>query len=178
MKLFALFFALVGSVSSAANCTSNLTDIFSSQNDNGTVISTEKPQVWTLCPNTEYKTGFLTSNDIVGGMTPLFLRSNMTIQCGEDGKNSNNCTVTTGTVGFLVVPGFFFQDEYVIENGVLSGITFVNLREEHFVIYEMGGNIDVIDCRFYVSTFFGIMADVLIRLLTFSVFRVGKCIKL
>ena len=131
MKLFALFFALVGSVSSAANCTSNLTDItFFQKYDNGTVKSTEIPQVWTLCPNTEYKTGYLVGNDIVGGMLPLFLRSNMTIQCGDDGKNSNNCTVSTGSIGFSMFLGFFDQNEYVIENGVLSGVTFVDLRDQ------------------------------------------------
>ena len=179
MKRFALCFALLGSVSAAPNCTSNLTDIFNSQGyDNGTIKSTEIPQVWTLCPNTEYKTGFYVNQDIKGGMLPLFLRSNMTIQCGEDGKNSNNCTVSTGSVGFIMFQGLFDPDEFVIENGVLRGITFADLREQYFVIGDMGGNVDVIDCRFYVSIFFETIAHTLTILLTLCVLRERKCIKI
>ena len=161
MKQFALCLALLGSVFAAPNCTSNLTEIFNAQGyDNGTFISTEIPQVWTLCPNTEYKTGFLSDQDIIVGMLPLFLRSNMTIQCGEDGKNSNNCTVSTGHLGFYTSQGMFAPDEYVIENGVLRGITFADLRLQYFLIGDMGGNVHLIDCHFYVSVFFATMANV------------------
>ena len=102
----------------------------------------------------------------------------MTIQCGEDGKNSNNCTVSTGSIGFVMFRGLFKSDEYVIENGVLRGITFVDLREQYFLIGDMGGNVDVIDCRFYVSIFFETIADTYMTLLTIFDVRGRKCIKL
>ena len=163
MKLFTLFLALAGSASFAsgqitanttANCTSNLDDILYFQFDeNDTAIATDIPQVWTLCPETEYKLGFATvDGSIVGGFLPLFLRSNMTIKCGEDGKSSNNCNLTTGSIALLTFVGFFAEEEFYLENAVLSGITFSeSIREQYFVIGGMGGQAEIIDCRFYVS---------------------------
>lgn len=157
MKLIALFLAFAGSGSFAsgqtpANCTSNLDDIYDAQFDNGTVIPPDFPQVWTLCPETEYKLGFLSGEDIVGGFLPLPLRPNMTIKCGEDGKSSNNCNLTTGSIGLFVAAGLFDDNEFYFENSVLSGITFSeSIRDQYFFMGGMGGQAEIIDCRFYVS---------------------------
>jgi hypothetical protein len=139
----------------ASACISDLDEIFDAQYDTtGNPIPTDQAQVFILCPNTEYKMGFLSGDEIIGGFLPLFLRSNMTIKCGVDGKSSNNCNMTTGTIAFFSVYGFFGQDELSIDNAVLSGITFSgSIREQYFVIGGLGGSIDVIDCRFYVSLF-------------------------
>jgi hypothetical protein len=143
--------------SNATACITDLSIVLNSQyTDNGTVaipINTLGHQEFILCPNTEFKTGFFNAQGtgIVGGAFPLCLRSNMTIKCGVDGKSTNNCSITTGDAALVTQNGFFEINETVIENAVVSGITFAgSIRQQMFVLAQLGGSINVIDCRFLV----------------------------
>jgi len=143
------------------DCIDDMDMIVTSQFINGSDIGipTDKHQVFILCPNTEFQVGFYdqTTGYVIQGQQPLAIRSNMTIQCGEDGKSINNCSITTGDIAFFLAPGLFRDDVVTIENAVLMGITFSeSIREIYFTIQGMGGDINVIDCRFYggnVNTF-------------------------
>jgi hypothetical protein len=154
LKLFLTFSGLASFARGQSNCTDSFDVIYNAQFNPETEAAypTNTSQVWTLCPNTEYKTGFEKDGEIIGGMAPLSLRSNMTIKCGEDGKSSNNCSVTTGSYGFMSVGNLFGDDSFYIENAVLSGITFASsIRTNSVVIGDLGGSVAFVDCRFNVS---------------------------
>jgi hypothetical protein len=158
-KLVLAWFIVFAQFVSAGPCINSFDQIKNAQFVNGTAtaISTSERQVFILCPNTEFKVGYILPDGSIGaGQTPLALRSNMTILCGKDGKSSNNCNITTGDIGFYTVQGSFGTDEVTIDNAVLSGITFSDsIRSTYFLIGGMGGNIDIIDCRFYVRNYRG-----------------------
>lgn len=89
-----------------------------------------------LCPNTYIKIGTFRNParddfNITGGDYPLnILRPNMTLQCGLDGKRSNNCTMDGG-LSHVVTQSLHYLPSYGrippaldISGFVLRGITF------------------------------------------------------
>jgi hypothetical protein len=119
-----------------------------------------KPREYVLCPNKDYATGFLAAGDIVGGMQPLFVRSNATVKCGTDGKRENNCTIKTGSLGLFINVYSEDEDGLILDNVVLQGLTFQGLREKTFYVEGYGGKINVIDCAFLDSTNIGNVAAI------------------
>lgn len=119
-----------------------------------------KPREYVLCPQKDYVTGFVASGDVVGGMQPLFVRSNATVKCGTDGKRENNCTIKTGSVGLFINVYSEAEDGLLLDNVVLQGLTFQGLREKTFYLEGYGGKVNVVDCAFLDSTNIGNVAAI------------------
>jgi hypothetical protein len=106
---------------------------------------------FTLCPNTVFPIGNFSTVAEANGTTfmlPLFVRSNTTIQCGEDGVRSrNNCTLTGGLTQLISSPTFFGG---VTVNATVQGVTFENAGEVGALLSNEG-DVTMFDCIFRVS---------------------------
>lgn len=108
------------------------------------------PRTYTICPDTVYQMGVITSSghgvEYTGGFDALVPRPNSHYKCGESGLLSNNCVLTGGSwpiIGYggdLQMLNVTFEG-FVIESAVEGG-----------VILSKPGDITFIDCVFRVST--------------------------
>uniref|UniRef100_A0A7S1DDR0 Right handed beta helix domain-containing protein n=1 Tax=Cyclophora tenuis TaxID=216820 RepID=A0A7S1DDR0_CYCTE len=106
-----LFFCLVllTSVdrSLSSSCVDNLDQITNNEIESAR-LGAIKPVTYVLCPNTVFRVGFPSqSSQIVyeeGSVPIVILNSHRAIQCGEDGRLENNCTIHGGD-HHLLVPG-------------------------------------------------------------------------
>ena len=100
---------------------------------------------YTLCPNTVYQVG-----DVVGGQccrdgdSPLILRSNTIIQCGEDGSRANNCTFLGGQSHVTMAFEIF---EEVVTGTEVRGMTFGDASVANVLLLGPG-NVSFVDCSF------------------------------
>jgi len=124
-------------------CIANMSDIYMAERTLRPSETSLQQRLYVLCPNTVFETGMLDVRGpepyvtVIGGsgssQHPILPRANMTIQCGSDGKRSNNCTVT-GMEGLLGVNDLFAQlgnattapelIDYDITGFHLKGVTF------------------------------------------------------
>lgn len=137
--------AATGSVQAQSECFTNLTMINLAES---ILTSTDERREYQLCPDTTFVTGTIEGTTLVGGQTPLNLRPNVSIRCGEDGSRSNNCVITGG-IGLLGTPGNFGDQS--LEGVEIQGITFRNLTSVTFFIGPINGAITVTDCAFLVG---------------------------
>jgi len=127
-----------GSVSS---CFSDLTDLQAAVDtkDPDTVVT------YTLCPNTEYPIGDYAPPDfdeIVDGQSPLFLRKNSIIKCGDNGKD-NGCILSGGIFQALVTTPSFDNEEKT--NIVIKGLTFQGGINAGY-LDAAAGDVTFVDC--------------------------------
>jgi hypothetical protein len=135
-----------------AKCISSLNEIWDLEVFVTPSSTESNRREYILCPGQDYVTGFLVDDDVVGGSNPLFVRSNATVKCGVDGKRENNCTIKTGSFGLFVNVFAEEDDGLMLDNVVLQGLTFQNLRKHAFYLEGYGGKIEVLDCAFLNST--------------------------
>jgi hypothetical protein len=107
-------------------------------------------ETYTLCPNTVYQMGTVDPEtyEIVNGFRPIYTRSNSVFQCGEDGKSSNNCTITGGE--YQVFHDFVAYNRENKVNVVIKGLTFEDAVGGGLIM-AAPGDITLIDCIFRVS---------------------------
>jgi len=127
-----------GSVSS---CFSDLTDLQAAVDtkDPDTVVT------YTLCPNTEYPIGVFAPPDfdeIVDGQSPLFLRKNSIIKCGDNGKD-NGCILSGGIFQAHVTTPSFDNEEKT--NIVIKGLTFQGGINAGY-LDAAAGDVTFVDC--------------------------------
>lgn len=126
------------------SCYTNLTEIEN-------LVTLKNPfveETYVLCPNTIFPIGGLDSESVWIGYMPINVRANSVIQCGVDGKSSNNCTIQGGPVQLLNSLEKFSGENRV---GVfLKGLTFEGAVDAN-VVLAAPGNITFIDCIFQVS---------------------------
>lgn len=100
---------------------------------------------YVICPNTVLRIGTPDENDVccIDGDRSIIPRARSTIMCGDDGKASNNCTVTGGNTQVFFVGGYY--GDAISPDIVLMGITF---EDADFVSVAMAGRSDItfIDC--------------------------------
>jgi hypothetical protein len=111
-------------------CFNSTLDVFTSQ-----YLNPDKA-ILIMCPNTTIKIGTFRNpsrNDfnITGGDFPIQLfRRNITVQCGLDGRRSNNCVLDSGLIHVVAQnlhwhPDFGFLDpDPDADNFVIRGMTF------------------------------------------------------
>ena len=110
-------------------------------------------RTYILCPNTEFtladkiESGLAVSQ----GESPLILsKSNVRIQCGDDGSSENNCVLRGGSfqLGFMrsIDDGSSSQWFHKpISNVVIRGVTFMGATE-HNVLARNEGSLTLVDC--------------------------------
>ena len=98
---------------------------------------TNRTLPFVLCPGSTFDFSSLAADDVLG------IKSNSTIICGEDGKSSDDCTFTGGTV--ILEPTD--TDTSMISGGRIQGITFDNAPVQS---NQVSGDIALVDCIFKV----------------------------
>jgi hypothetical protein len=116
-------------------------------------------ETFILCPNTIYTMGSYVFDEIegkfkvVGGYETIYPRANSIIQCGADGKSSNNCTLRGGQYqlwnSYVSYTAKFLEDKVKV-GVVIKGLTFEAAVESNLVLTNEG-DITFIDCVFQVS---------------------------
>mmetsp|Transcript_1552 Transcript_1552/g.2689 ORF Transcript_1552/g.2689 Transcript_1552/m.2689 type:complete len:240 (-) Transcript_1552:783-1502(-) len=134
------------------DCIRNLTKIFE-QEQSISDLSIEREYI--LCPSTNFDIGHvqLFGDGAIVGQFPLVLRPNLHARCGHDGSRSNNCTLTGGTFG--VFSTVDLEGQVDLGHVVLKGLTFQSLDVHAIIIGGQHGMVDVIDCAFLVSAWYG-----------------------
>ena len=136
-----------------------------------------RKKVYTLCPNTTFNVG--TQLDDEGmccsdGQDPILPFANTVIQCGEDGKSSNNCLIIGGTT--QVASNVFYPNE-VHENIEFRGITFSGAGLSVATFADVG-DYTFVDCVFKVRTLCGcgkfVHGDHLGKWLILILWKTGK----
>jgi hypothetical protein len=81
-------------------------------------------EVYKLCPNTVFEMGYNDASGLccVNGFSPIYPRRFTTVQCGDDGSSTNNCTLRGGSSQVLFGP--YVSTELKIDV-FLRGLTFV-----------------------------------------------------
>ena len=107
-------------------------------------------ETYILCPNTVFTIGTVddTENTSTGGAKTISTRAKSIFQCGTDGKSSNNCIVTGGTIQILHDRSDFQNEDK--PNVVIKGITFEDASYSSAVL-AAPGDITFIDCIFRVG---------------------------
>jgi hypothetical protein len=136
-----------GRALSQPSCFTNLTDIFVAE---GNVADTNVLRTYTLCANTVFSIGFIdsTTGNIVEGDYPITPRANTIYKCGDSGSSTNNCTLTTGSVGLLHA-GNIYPEPLV--NSTIQGLTFAAFVDYGVAVFS-GGQVTFVDCVFRVSS--------------------------
>jgi hypothetical protein len=102
-----------------------------------------------LCPNKLYEIGYLDFNHNLrknqAGGPPLPLRSNMKIQCGDDGKRENLCWLTDGDIQVDGTAIRGLNDER-LDNVEIVGLVFMN-SIKHSLWVTKPGSITFKDCE-------------------------------
>ena len=110
-----------------------------------------------LCPNTVFTVGYpytvgrFNKKKYVccqNGTNPLVVRQGVRYMCGEDGKSSNNCTITSGEMQIISHEGMFIHEEKT--NVRVEGVTFENGGVSGAVL-AADGDVTFTDCVFRVS---------------------------
>lgn len=105
-------------------------------------------RTYILCPNTTFRISSVTDDGfLIGDDTPLALRANMRVLCGEDGSRDNNCIVDGGS--FAVAAFFDLYGFAYMENIFISGLTF-NEQNLYGTLLLMPGTITFFDCVYKV----------------------------
>jgi hypothetical protein len=112
-------------------------------------------RTYTLCPNTKFDAATLNSDGNFIGASPLFVRSNVLVQCGSDGSSQNSCVIDgNGDYGIVIDPlGWGFNESFV-ENVTIQGVTvdFFTFNSEYTVFpVSVGlesGDVTFKDCIF------------------------------
>lgn len=111
--------------------------------------NTNETRVYTLCPNTIYNVGFLNfDREFFRGQSPLPLRPNMLIRCGENGSRENGCIINGGDLQVDGTSKFGVSDES-IQNVIIRGLTFRN-ASMHNAWLQKPGDVQFQDCLFTV----------------------------
>lgn len=139
-------------VVSALDCLQDLQDLHDLE---AAVTDTSAQRTYILCPNKIYPVGFLDFNYNLRrrrpeGGPPVPLRPNLRIQCGAEGKRSDNCWITGG---HLQVDGTAIRGirDDTLTNVVLQGLTF-QASIEHSVWVTKAGDILFQDCEWAEHT--------------------------
>jgi hypothetical protein len=112
-------------------------------------------RTYTLCPNTKFDAATLNSDGNFADKSPLFVRSNVLVQCGSDGSSQNSCVIDgNGDYGIVIDPlGWGFNESFV-ENVTIQGVTvdIFTFNSEHTVFpvtvgFE-SGDVTFKDCIF------------------------------
>jgi hypothetical protein len=117
------------------------------------MIKVQEPfmqHVYKLCPNTVFDIGTIDENHecCIQGDARLVPRKDTTIQCGEDGLSTNNCTLRGGPVQVIS-----WDENYNLEaktNTALKGLTFES-TDQISILLMTGGEFLFEDCIFQVS---------------------------
>lgn len=114
-------------------------------------VDSPPERTYTLCEDTLYEPGVLSSTGLESGDTPLTIYENAHVKCGSDGSSSNNCTITgTGTYGIFLVDGISWRRQglgtIMFEGITISG--FQQARQIPVVIAGESGNVTFKDCIF------------------------------
>lgn len=106
--------------------------------------------VYTICPDTVITIGKPDEdgNCCVDGDMSLFVKSQTTIQCGNDGSSDNNCVLTGGNTQVFAAGGTY-SGESTMENVHLKGLTF-DAAEFLGSALARKGDITFRDCVFQV----------------------------
>lgn len=117
-----------------------------------TVIDENAFRTYILCPNTEYNLAEVLHQGEAHseGQSPLLIsKSNVRIQCGEDGSSSNNCILTGGIyqLGFFRVASGGAPNDISISNAFVQGLTFKSSGTFNIMV-ENRGELTVTDCVF------------------------------
>jgi len=114
------------------------------------VTDTSFPRTYVLCPDLDYPVGFLDFNRLVQNGQPMIpLRSNLKIQCGQDGSRENSCRIKGGDV-HVDGTDHYGVGKRTLENVVLEGLTFVN-SSKYMASLNQPGEVHFVDCEFRVS---------------------------
>lgn len=116
------------------------------------VIDENAFRTYILCPNTEYNLAEVLHQGEAHseGQSPLLIsKSNVRIQCGEDGSSSNNCILTGGIyqLGFFRVASDGARNDVSITNAFVQGLTFKSSGTFNIMV-ENRGELTITDCVF------------------------------
>eukprot|EP00978_Attheya_sp_CCMP212_P018454 scaffold50490_cov52-Attheya_sp.AAC.1 len=134
---------------SAAECVQRLSEIIIAT---GKAIANDPSDVsevmtFNLCPNTTYELNYPDGNQYIS-----LVRPNVHILCGEDGSSANNCILDAENSNFHVVSNFYDkppEDQviYILENVLISGMTFTGTNEMQASVYvSVPGEVTFYDC--------------------------------
>ena len=161
----------------AADCYSNTTLLL--QALEVTTSTRSGPQTFRLCANTVFpitdlallaedddaddassSSRTMTTTTSGRKMAPLFLKSYVTIQCGNDGASTNNCTLQGGQTQVVNLPTIFGGSASSASSSsagsstntvqaVVRGVTFANATEMAALLAN-AGDVTFVDCVFRV----------------------------
>lgn len=143
--------AMTAAVSSQAQDDDCIDSLYSIHQAEVELSDDKNVRTYILCPNTTYQlaTSFGAERKPLNGQSPLILgRSNIHIQCGNDGKSENKCILKGGH--FQVHMFDEFNIDLPIDNVVVMGVTFTEVTS-FGVLAETKGDLKLIDCVFTVS---------------------------
>ena len=122
--LTCLIFVELHRALSQENC---ISDIALISFDERLLTDVSAPRTYVICPGTRYTPGALLEQSFEGDRTPLIVRSNAIVKCGDDGSSTNNCTIDGskgGAFGANVAPLAMGFPEAFAVGVVFQGITF------------------------------------------------------
>mmetsp|Transcript_15794 Transcript_15794/g.28723 ORF Transcript_15794/g.28723 Transcript_15794/m.28723 type:complete len:474 (-) Transcript_15794:232-1653(-) len=133
---------------SAAECVQRLSEIIIAT---GKAIANDPSDVsevmtFHLCPNTTYELNYPEGNQYIS-----LVRPNVHILCGEDGSSANNCILDAENSNVHVVSNFYDkppEDQviYILENIVISGMTFTGNSMQASIYVSVPGEVTFYDC--------------------------------
>ena len=139
---------------SGTSCIGSL-DVLRSQEQ--LVVDDSTSRTYILCPNTEFEVAevLLKGQAYSDGQSPILVgKSNLRIQCGEDGSSDNNCILTGGVyqLGFFRISSTEFADfeaasQEPIVNASIHGLTFKSAKTFN-ILAEGEGDLTIVGCVF------------------------------
>lgn len=104
-------------------------------------------RTYKLCSNTIFSVGDLKDNGACckDGQSPIYPRSNVKIQCGDDGSSKNNCFVRGGKYQLLALDLYSGEDH--ITNFEMQGVTFESAEMAGLLLVQ-SGVMQFTDCLF------------------------------
>jgi len=142
-----VFISTTRTASAQAQCIDDLTQIL--QKESTTDIT--KARKYILCSDTTFYPGDIKEDQsgFVDNAVPLIVRSKAQVQCGADGKSTNNCIIDgSGAFGVLIDPSFF-NDQIGSLNIKLTGITFSDFFIVNIITFRTHlGRLELSDCIF------------------------------
>lgn len=137
--------ALLAWMPLAQACISDLNEIVQIEEE---LTDDTELRVYKLCPHTTYDLAdsFEPDGTARNGQHPLLMgRSNILVQCGDDGKSEDDCVLRGGLfqLGFLDE----FETGRPVENATIRGITFQQALSMN-VLIQHTGDLTIEDCIF------------------------------
>ena len=142
--------SVVFGLSTAQFCIESINEIYISESQ---VVDTSQRRKYVLCPRRIFEVGTLNHNFELQGFnvnSPLPLRPNITIQCGDTGSRENMCWIQDGDLQMDATPFRGIADA-TVEGVELTGLVFIGATK-YSIWATKPGDITFRDCEWREHT--------------------------